>query len=55
MINVTSKNIKNTVNDLNNMQLNYYNTNSTATLRQSLLSIDINSKKIDERNKSLEK
>ena len=44
IINVTSKNIKNTANNLNRMQSNNNNTNSTTFLSPSSLSIDINSK-----------
>lgn len=45
MIDVTSKNIKITDNDLNYMQLNDRNTNFTATLTQNSSFIDIDSKK----------
>ena len=45
VINVTSKSIKNTANDLNHMQLNNRGTNFTATLKQSSSFIDIGSEK----------
>ena len=45
MINVTSKNTKNTANDLNHMQSNNRNTISTSTLKQCFSSIDLDLKK----------
>ena len=45
MSNVTSKSIKNTVNNLNHMQSDNRNTNCTTTLRQKFSFIDIDSEK----------